>query len=197
MSDWQNNRPIFDALPEKGYQDNAVADALTLWIDTKLSNKAKQLQNFYNNLDPATCPSEMLEYLAFLNGLSGSFWDNSWSDQTKRTFIKEAHSTLWRYRGTTKALRFVLDTHKINYELWLDGDLRLTFQMPKQFATSQLRFFIRIPFTVSRDSWQWKEAERTARNFAPAVVGYRVCHELFRVGFSKLGDPMFKTGIKR
>lgn len=195
MSDWQNRRPIFDALPEKGYQDNTVADALTFWIDSKLSDKADQLQNFYKTLDPDTCPESMLEYLAFLHGLSGSFWDNAWSSATKRTFIKNSHSLLWRYRGTSKVIAFVLSTHGLKYSIWTDGDLRMPFKLSQKFATSKLRFFIRLSYTYARDGWEWKEAKRTAKNFAPAIVGYSVCHEVFRLGFSRLGEPMFKNGI--
>ena len=60
MSEWQNNRPIFDSLPEKGYKDNSVALALTQWVDADLSSKAAQLQNFYKELDPDTCQDSML-----------------------------------------------------------------------------------------------------------------------------------------
>ena len=194
MSDWQNNRPIFDSLPEKGYKDNSVADALTLWVDHDLSKVALQLQKFYLELDPDTCQSGMLEYLAFLNGLSGSYWDNSWAEPVKRLMIKIAHSVLWNFRGTTYALKTVLQIHGLTFDVWLDGVSNLTFQIPQKMANPKLRFFIRLPVDYARNGKQWREAERTARNFAPAIVGYKVCHEYFRLGFSQVGEPMFKAG---
>ena len=194
MSEWQNNRPIFDSLPEKGYKDNSVALALTHWVDADLSSKAVQLQNFYKELDPDTCQDSMLEYLAYLNGLSGNYWDNAWNTQVKRKLIKNSHSVLWNFRGTTKALKFVLDTHELTYDLWTDGVSNLSFTMPQKLASPKLRFFIRLPVSYARNGKQWREAQRTARNFAPAIVGYRVCHEYFRLSFSQLGEPMFKQG---
>ncbi len=194
MSQWENGRPIFDSLPEKGYRDNEVADALTSWVDQELSEKAALLQNFYKQLDPALCDSDKLDFLAYLNGLSGNFWDSAWSDEVKRQLIANAHPVLWDKRGTATALRFVLDTHKIKYHLWLDGSSTMAFKMPTKMADPKLRFFIRLPITYPRHSKEWNEALRTARNFAPAIVGYRVCHEYFRCGFSKVGEPMFKSG---
>lgn len=192
MSDWQNRRPIFDSLPEIGYKDNTIADSLTSWIDEKLSRKADQLQNFYKELDPDTCQSGSLEYLAFLHGLSGKFWDNTWKETTKRSLIKNSHSVLWQYRGTSKPIKFVLDAHGISHVLWTDGSTNLSFNLPKKLATPRLRFFLRLPLTYARDNWAWKEAKRTVANFAPAVAKYSVCHDKFYLGFSQLGEPLFR-----
>lgn len=191
MSQWANRRPILESLPEKGYQDNDVAISLTSWIDESLSEKAEQLQSFHKELDPSTCKVASLDYLAYLNGLNGDYWDTSWSVATKRTLIKNAHSVLWQYRGTSKALSFVLDTHKIKHHIWVDGSTLLSFKLPQKLGSPKLRFYIRLPVTYHRDGWHWKEAERTARNFAPAIVGYKVCHEYFRLGFSRVGEPVF------
>lgn len=192
MSDWQNRRPIFDSLPEVGYKDNSVADSLTSWIDEKLSLKADQLQNFYKELDPDTCQSGMLEYLAFLHGLSGKFWDNGWKESTKRTLIKNSHKVLWKLRGTAKPITFVLNAHGIQHSIWTDGSTNLTFKLPAKLAVPKLRFYLRMPLIYARDSWQWKEARRTANNFAPAVTSYVVCHNAFYLGFSRLGEPLFR-----
>lgn len=194
MSNWANKRPTLDSLPEKGYQDNDVAIALTSWVDAKMSAKADQLQNFYRQLDPSTCDANKLDYLAFLNGLSGSYWNTSWQESTKRTFIQYAHSELWQYRGTKRSLSFVLDTHQIKHRLWFDSSSLLPFTLPQVLGSYHLRFYIRLPISYVRDGWHWKEAQRTAKNFAPAIVGHQVCHEYFRLGFSKVGEPLFNDG---
>lgn len=162
-------------------------------MDAGLSAKADQLQNFYKQLDPSTCDASKLDYLAYLNGLSGSYWDTAWSETTKRTLIKNAHSELWQWRGTKRALSFVLGVHQIKHQVWLDSNSILPFTLPQKLGTYQLRFYIRLPITYVRDGWHWKEAKRTAKNFAPAIVGYQVCHEYFRLGFSKVGEPLFNT----
>lgn len=194
MSNWGNGRPIFDSLPEKGYRDNEVADALTSWVDQELTEKAALLQNFYRQLDPVLCDSDKLDFLAYLNGLSGNFWDSSWQDDVKRKLIANAHPVLWDQRGTAAALHFVLSTHKLRYDLWVDGNTNLSFSMPAKMATPKLRFFIRLPVTYHRGGTEWREAVRTARNFAPAIVRHEVCYDYFRCGFSRLGEPMFNQG---
>lgn len=188
---WHDGRPIFNRLPEKGYKDNPVADALTAWIDTKLLAKADQLQGFYRNLDPATAEEQYLDYLAWLVGLSGNYWDFAWSSEVKRSLIAASHNFLWANRGTLAVILFVLAVHGIAHDVRTDEATVLPFKMPRSFGVSQLRVFIRLPLKYPRLGVDWLEAQRTLNNYAPAIVQARVCYQGFKLGFSKLGDPLW------
>lgn len=190
---WYDSRPIFSRLPEKGYRDNEVVDALTSWVDEKLTAKADQLQNFYRNLDPVNAPEKYLDYLAWCVGLSGKYWDTNWSTPIKRQLITVSHTFLWRNRGTLKVISFLLKLHKIDHTIWQKGDLVMPFQMPSQFGKSQLRFTIKLPRKYTRDSPQWREAQRILDNFAPAIVDVRLSYDQFYLGKSKLGEQMWKA----
>lgn len=190
MSDW--SRPVFNSLPEDGYRNNPTVDALTLWLDEKLASKATQMQNLWRDLcDPLTCYPEYLDFLAYLVGLSGSYWDTKWSTDVKRQLIAASHTKLWTLKGTAQLLLFVMQVHGIDCDLWTDGALVLSFAMPATFGSAQLRFYLRLPLKYKTDSKEWIEAQRTLRNFAPAIVEHEVCYDAFYIGFSDLGQPMF------
>lgn len=195
MSKWHDGRPVFNRLPLDGYQNNDAVDALTVWVDEKITSKAEQLQNFYTNyLNPDTCLSEALDYLAYLVGLSGEYWDSAWSDQVKRTFIKSAHPLLWSKRGTLAVISFILQTHGLEHQIWTDADLIMSFAMSRAFGTTKLRFFVRLSVSYPRSGLQYREAQRTLKNFAPAVVEHKACYDYFRLGLSIWSDPMFSEG---
>jgi phage tail P2-like protein len=190
MSDWVSGRPFFTALPEVGYQDNDAVDSLTLWVDEQLTAKAVQLQSMWTKLDPVTTDEIYLDYLAFLVGLSGPYWDLKWSTAVKRQMITQAHS-IWSIRGTVTALNKVLAIHGISYNLWSRGSLNLTFILPGTFGKDDFTLYIRLPLTYTRFSVGFKEAERTAKNYSGAVSKTRVVYERFYLGYSRLGEPVF------
>ena len=187
---WQDGRPIYNRLPLKGYQDNLVADWLTLWVDEKLSGTASTLEAFWQNLIPETCPAVYLDYLGYLCGLSGQYWDTKWSTAVKRLMVANTHK-FWSDRGTMLTIKSVLDIHRLTYTLWTNGALRLPFTLPNTFGTDDLRLYVRLPLIFQRTSQQFKEAQRTLRNYAPAVVKSAACFERFYLGFSYFSDPLF------
>lgn len=188
---WQKSRPIYDRLPENGYQDNDPSDWLTAGPDEYLSAKKNQLENFYLQLSPDTCANASLDYLAFLVGMSGEYWDVTWSSQVKRGFIREASRFLWPKRGTLAALRKVLAIHGLDYYIWQDSGLRFSFKMPGTFGTPRFRIFLQLDLKYNREGREFKEVERTARNWLPACLKQKVQYKKFYMGFSKLGDSMF------
>jgi phage tail P2-like protein len=190
MAGWDTNRPVLHRLPVAGYQDNPVAEWLTAWADQELSSIRDTLETFTDRLDPAIAPVDGLDYLAHLVGMSGPYWDTTWTPAVKRAHIGAAFRW-WRERGRLSVLREVLDTHGFPYQLWQDGDLRLPVTLSRPFAQNRLRVYIRLPLQYSRTSGQWREAQRSARNWLPAGVRSGVCYQGFLVGFSVLGDPLF------
>jgi len=56
--------------------------------------------------NPATCPVNLLGYLAW--GLSVDEWDESWSEQVKRDTVAEAVE-IHRHKGTVHAIKVALE----------------------------------------------------------------------------------------
>lgn len=188
---WSEGRPVFKRLPYNGYQNNDLVDHISNWVDFRLSQASALLQNFYKEVSPYTAQDSSLDYLAWLVGLSGQYWDRTWSSLVKRQMIRLAHPVLWKQRGTDTVLRTVLDIHEISYNIWTDGNLQLPFVLSGTFGTPKLRFYLRLPITYPRSGPVFREARRTVANFSPALVQKGVCYDRFYLGFSLLGDPLF------
>lgn len=189
---YKDGRPVFYDLPQKGYQDNPTVDWLTRWYDQKLVQVATLMETLWQYLEPEEAPESYLDYLAFLCGLSGTYWDTKWQPDVKRQLIKHAHK-LWSSRGTLGAIQKVLEIHNIEHTIWSSGSLRLPFELPRMFGRDDLRIWVRLPLPYQRQSWQFKESQRTLRNYAPTIVQTGVCFNRFYLGFSVLGDPLFSN----
>lgn len=189
---WAVQRPVYARLPEYAYQDNAVADWLTQWVDSYLSNTAMTLQNFYKELDPTTCQDSSLDFLASLVGLVGSFWDTRWSSVVKRAFITNV-GLIFATRGTKTCLQLVISIFKYQYSIWVSGQLVLPFKMSGTFGSSNLVFYLRLPLKYRYKATEWTECERLLKNYAPVVVENAVTYEKYYTGFSRLGQPMFTS----
>jgi phage tail P2-like protein len=183
--------PLISKMPYTGYQDNETAKALCAGVDADYFKVATTLEGMPSQLDPLTANSSYLEYLAYLVGLSDGYWDNAWSEQVKRDSIKNAY-LLANTKGTQAAILLALSIQQVTYSLWLQPPLVLPFTMPGTFQGANLRFFIRLGLRYSRTSREWLEAVRALKNYKPAVVDGRVVYEGFKLGYSKLGEPLFK-----
>lgn len=188
---WDSSRPIYDRLPRQGYGDNTPSDWVTAWADEELSKVADRAQEFYKQVDPVTADSKSLDFLAWLVGMSGEYWDTTWTDPVKRQMISLAYS-LWKIRGTEASIRAVLEIHGMDHDIWQKSDLRLSFKFPGVFGKPDLRFIVRLPLKYHRAGKEFTEAQRTIRNFAPAVIEAKVAYKGFYLSFSRLGDPLFK-----
>lgn len=185
-----SERPLYSRLPKQGYQDNPVANALTAWVDGKYISVKQQLEQFYRELSPETCKAEYLDYLAALVALADDYWQPQWSESVKRQMIANV-SRLLKRRGTYEAVRTVLAIHDIDYRLWASTALLMPFAMPRSFGSDDLRYYLRLPLKYARLGAEFKEAQRTLRNWSAAFVRSAVCYEYFYCGYSILGDPMF------
>lgn len=189
---WLEGRPVFKRLPELGYQDNELVDAVTSWVDSELTTKANLLQQYHTYLNPETCPEDMLDYLAWLVGMSDSYWNKQWDSEVKREMIANAY-WLFNHQGTLDAVKRVLDIHGYTYNVWTDGDLTLPFNLPGSFGTPRLRYYIRVNIAYSRNGKEWTEALKTIRNFSAATVLGKLSYQAFQLNYSRLGDPLFKV----
>lgn len=192
---WLAHQPVLGQLPEKGYQDNPVCYALTSYVDETLSGWADLLQNLHTRLDPAQAPVELLDYIAYLFGLSGEpYWDAQWSGDVKRSILLQ-QQYLRKYKGTLRVIRAVLDIHSITYQLYVDGQLTMPFTFPGVMGTGLMRFFVLMPQNTARASSVWREAVRTLTAYCPAVTQSMVAYRGFTLNISRLGEPMMSSKI--
>ena len=113
----------------RGVSVDGVAAFVTAPTDTKVSQWTDQAENFYRIFDPALCPEQYLDYIAYLYGFSGSYWEPTWSPTQKRAFLSNA-IYFWNYRGTKGALEKAIEC--LGYEITLKtpGITKLTFRLP-------------------------------------------------------------------
>lgn len=71
--------------------------------------------------DPQTCPYELLPYLAWQ--YSVDYWDENWSEQTKRKVISEAFE-IHQHKGTKEAIRRAVSSfgYLIDLVEWWQND---------------------------------------------------------------------------
>jgi phage tail P2-like protein len=178
-------------LPKDGYQNNEVTDWVTRWSGEELKAVATKLQSLHAYADPNLIDEEMLDYLAWLVGMADGYWDRQWQPDVKRKLISASHYLI-NHMGTTDAIRRVLDIHQIPYDIWVDGNLRVSFKLPGTFGRAKLRYYVRVPLSVSRKGKRWREVERTIKNYSAAVVSGKVTYKGFILNYSRLNDPLFK-----
>jgi phage tail P2-like protein len=192
---WDNRTPVLGQLPEYGYQDNPVAAALCAYVDETLSGWADLLQGMPSALDPASCSPDLLDYIAFLFGMSTEpYWDVKWSETTKREILL-IQGFLRKYKGTLKVIRTLLDVHNIVHDVYVDGQLTMPFAFPGLMGTGLMRFFILVPHTTARASSEWREVVRTLDGYCPAVTQSMVAYRGFKMGLSHFGEPMWSSAI--
>lgn len=114
--DDQIGRPVYGRLPGvSGAYNNESKDTASKWLtsgaDTELSLTKTSLDRFYSQfLDPETCYPLHLDWLAQHMGFTGSLWNQSWSNFTKRLVLKNAHVNLleggmWTNESANDTLR--------------------------------------------------------------------------------------------
>lgn len=185
-------RPTFNRLPVIGYQDNPIADALTQFYDEKLVAVGSQIQSFHTLLDPVTCPTKYLDYLAYLVGMVDPYYDTRWSERVKRLMIARAND-LFRMRGTKLGLSLALDIQLIPYTYYNSSNLVLsfTFATTTKFGLDSQIVFVVItnPIVNTRLSEIWVEATRAVTNYTAIAAPVQVAYDHFYLGYSVFGDP--------
>lgn len=188
-----NTRPVFSRLPEKGYQDNIIADALTDFYDSKLVEVGTKVQALHTKLDPVTAPVEYLDWIAYLVGMVPPYYSNKWTAAVKRKAIAAAN-TIFSYRGTFRGLDEALKIHSFTYDIFSSDDLRLPFTFDgtnTRFGSITDYVYVRLPLQYTRQSYQFREAKKAIDNYTALVTPALACYDKFYIGFSEIGDPIF------
>ena len=185
---------ILENLPERGYQDNDNVKKLLTFPEQKVDEWHSILTNLYKEVDADTCSDEFLDYLAFLYGFSDSYWSFLWSNEVKRNILKLGIK-YWQILGTKEALELWLAALNIPCSIWSGSVLTLPFKMSAKLGTRRNKVVFRLPISETRSSYTWLEAVRMSNHHVSVSIPSRVGYETFRLGFSKLGEPMFSRRI--
>lgn len=188
-----NTRPVFSRLPQRGYQDNPIADALTDFYDSKLTEVGTAVQSLHTKLDPATAPESYLDWIAYLVGMVPPYYSTSWTVPVKRSIIAAANE-IFRNRGTFKGLDNAIKPHNFTYDVFSSNDLRLPFTFDgtnTRFGSVTDSVFIRLPLSYTRQGYEFREAKRAIVNYTSIVTPTKACYDRFYIGFSEIDDPIF------
>lgn len=122
---WDSGRPIFSRMPEI-YKENYIADNLLIYWETLLISLKTKIDDLPRQLDPNTCDSNWLDFLAPICGFTGDYWDNNWSDDSKRLLLANSYNFIWANKGSRQVLSFVLNSLNINHRIetgdnWIVG----------------------------------------------------------------------------
>ncbi|RCJ20120.1 hypothetical protein A6S26_05210 [Nostoc sp. ATCC 43529] len=205
-SAWELGRPIYKRLPiaEEKYQVSPddpeldpVADWLTLPIDEYLMALKGAVDNFYADyLDPATAKTENLDWLGQLCGFTDEYWETSWTEAQKRSLITNAFTFIWESKGTRAVLEFLLETFVIVGKIYLLGEFLAGRNVAGDALGGEpLEYFLLLPLSYLRTSYQWRLAVKFNRLYGPAYVKSTVCYSQFYAGFSVAGDPVFDSSV--
>jgi phage tail P2-like protein len=202
LSAWDENRPIFRRLPQYGWQDNEIADAITSAYDQILMELQQEILNFPTNfIDPDTARADALDWLAQLCGYTGEYWDASWTESVKRQLIKD-HQMVWANKGTQYLLEYLLNLFGLSdTKIRVRGAWRAGVNKPGDAIGGELLHYsvvIGSPTSVGyqRGGAEWRLIDRLRRLYMPAWCdsipeGNRYLHyHRFRAGRSAAGDPL-------
>jgi aminopeptidase-like protein len=205
-SAWEQGRPIYKRLPiaEEKYQVasddpelDPVADWLTLPVDEYLMAIKEAVDTFYTDyLDPATARAENLDWLAQLCGFTGEYWETSWTQTQKRSLITNAFTFIWESKGTRAVLEYLLLIFDIQGKIYLLGEFLAGRNVAGDaLGGDSLEYFLLLPLSYLRTSYQWRLAAKFNRLYGPVYVKSTVCFSQFFCGFSCTGDPVFDSSV--
>lgn len=165
-SAWQSSRPIFSRLPEI-YQDNLIADCLTAYFDELLVETKAKVDDLPRQLNPQTCDTNWLDFLAPLCGFTGNYWDKAWSIKAKRRLLTYSYQYIWSNKGSQDTLDLVLNCFDIKHLILSEGDFILgTSQVGDTLGATPWEYTIYLP-TAYVNNYKVRLTEKLNRLFGP------------------------------
>jgi hypothetical protein len=174
----------------------SVADWLTQPLDENLIAIKSVIKNFFQNyLDPDTAEATNLDWLAQLCGYVGEYWETQWSEQSKRTLLKN-YCFVWESKGSRPCLEFLLNVFAISSKIYLLGEFLAGRNCAgESLGGEALEYFLLLPLRYLRTSEEWRLASKINRLYSPCYVKSIVCYSQFTAGFSAVGEPVFDANI--
>ena len=121
-----DERPIYSRLPQisqryKAENPENPSNWLTRWFDELLVGTKTKIDDLPRQLNALTCDADWIDFVAYLSGFSGEYWDKAWSMATKRAIASKAN-WIWSNKGTKAVLEYILNAVNLSAVIWLADD---------------------------------------------------------------------------
>jgi hypothetical protein len=192
-----DKRPIYSRLPQisqryKGENPASPSNWITQWFDELLVKTKASIDDLPRQLNALTCDADWIDFVAYLSGFSGEYWDKSWSMATKRAIASRAN-WIWSNKGTQAVIEYMIAAVGLTAVIWLGEGFVIGESIIGEttLGEPEYQYFIQVPFLYDRDGAQFRLAEKLNRLYGPIVSDSAVCYDGFYIGFSVVGDPIF------
>lgn len=192
-----DQRPIYSRLPQisqryKAENPDNPTNWITLWFDELLVATKATIDDLPRQLNALTCDPEWIDFVAYLSGFSGEYWDKSWNLATKRAIASRAN-WIWANKGTREVLEYLFNALNLSAAIWINSGFYVDESLLDidTLSEPQYQYFVTVPLSYDRDGAQFRLAEKINRLFGPIVCDSSVCYDAFYVDFSVVGDPIF------
>lgn len=176
-------RPFYSSLPgiNRGYyweEGGNVTDWITKPFDDKLLATKALVDDLPRQLNPMTCDTEFLEFIAQLMGFSDGYWRSEWKEHQKRKLLSRALNFVWRYKGSIEVLQWLLEIFDIDATVESYGglfyaDLTLT---DTPIEGNGFTYFVIVKPVYERNSEEFIQARWLINKFTPVwtevILGY-------------------------
>jgi phage tail P2-like protein len=192
-----DKRPIYSRLPQISQRYKAENPAnpgnwITQWFDELLVKTKASIDDLPRQLNALTCDADWIDFVAYLSGFSGEYWDKAWSMATKRAIASKAN-WIWSNKGTQEVLEYIIAAVGLSAVIWLadDGTFDVDNLDEISFGEPQYQYFIQVPFSYDRDGMSFRLAEKINRLYGPIVCDSAVCYDGIYLDYSEFGDAFF------
>lgn len=192
-----DKRPIYSRLPQISQRYNGEdfenpSQWITRWFDELLVATKATIDDLPRQLNALTCDADWIDFVAYLSGFSGEYWDKSWSMATKRAIACKSN-WIWSNKGTQAILEYIIAAVGLSAVIWLGEGFVIGESIIGEttLGEPEYQYFIQVPFLYDRDGAQFRLAEKLNRLYGPIVSDSAVCYDGFYIGFSVVGDPIF------
>jgi hypothetical protein len=210
--------PILSRLPamyeayREGGNLSEVEGEVSRWVtgffDEYSCFLKSELDYFYDRyLNPKTCKSESLDWLAEILGFIPGAFSSRWSDKQKRQILDASHTLLFPRIGSADTLNFLLRVLDVptyrgchdtgdrfyRHQYFKVGENRIGDRLGRNPFVVYLRIPLESisPVRPKRTSIEWENAETIATHYSLAQIDTIVSYDYFYVGISAVGEPIF------
>lgn len=189
-------RPIYARLPKINQRYQAEnpenpTNWITRWFDELLVQTKTTLDDLPRQLNALTCDEEWIDFVAYLGGFTGEYWDKSWPLGSKRLIASEAN-WIWSNKGTRQVLEYLFAALNLDVTIWAGEQFYPDVTpLPAFLGEPTYQYWAIVPITYLRTSPEYRLADRINRLFGAVVSDSRVVYDGFYPGLSYPGDPVF------
>lgn len=160
-------------------QQAAIVTALTQGVQEILEEMQLKAQLFGLWMDdPDLCDPEWLDFLAYLNGWGGDYWDGSWEPTIKRALIKNS-DWVWRNQTTPAILPYLFGVFGLQATLkrsrgWILGPTPTGTKFPQTLSGDWKNVKIQVPANYKPSTREYQLVKQITETWKPAWVEFLI-----------------------